>query len=57
VKLIKVQVAGIFRTTGLTVGAKYYVDDTGALSVTPSEVEVGYARSATELVLQLKGGI
>ena len=53
----RVQTSGIWVTTGLTAGARYYSDDNGALSTTPSECQIGYARSATELVLNVILGV
>jgi hypothetical protein len=53
----KVQVSGKFITSGLTLGAKYYADDDGNLSTTLGEVEIGVAKSTTELVLAVKSGV
>jgi hypothetical protein len=52
-----VQFTGVFTTTGLTVGAKYYLDSTGALSTTEGECAIGIAQSATELLLNIQPGI
>lgn len=41
--------------TGLTIGAKYYVDTDGTLTTTDTGVRVGRALSATEL--QITGGV
>ena len=52
-----VQRNGIFVTTGLTPGSKYFSDDNGALTTTPGEVEIGYAIDATHLALAVKPGV
>jgi hypothetical protein len=48
---------GKFVTTGLAAGADYFSDDSGALTTAPSEVRIGWARSSTELVLDVRPGI
>jgi hypothetical protein len=53
----KVQSAGILTTSGLTPGAEYGVDDDGNLSTVVGEARIGYAISATQLVLDIRRGI
>jgi hypothetical protein len=53
----KVQISGIFITSGLTPGARYYVDDNGVLTTVQGECAIGIAKSATELALNVIPGI
>lgn len=48
---------GHFQTIGLIPGTKYYCNDNGDLSTPPSEIEIGFAKSTTELILMIVGGI
>ena len=50
----EVQLSGKWTTSGLTANKTYYLGATGAISVTPSAVIVGYSISTTVLMISVR---
>ena len=53
----RVQTHGMFLTSGLTPGAKYYADNNGNLTTVAGECQIGVALSATQLRLEVVPGV